>query len=44
MARDLRWFNAPNQFCSRVMNAFNEGTKVHIAVPRAGAQIMERAR
>ncbi len=34
-AKDLRWFKAPNQFCSHVMNAFNEGTKVHIDVPRA---------
>lgn len=34
-ARDLRWFRAPNQFCSHVMNAFNEGTKVHIDVPVA---------
>lgn len=34
-AGDLRWFKAPNQFCSHVMNAFNEGTTVHIDVPRA---------
>lgn len=34
-ASDLRWFKAPNQFCSHVMNAFNEETKVHIDVPRA---------
>ena len=34
-APDLRWFTAPNQFCSHVMNAFNDGTKVHIDVPRA---------
>jgi len=34
-ASDLRWFEAPNQFCSHVMNAFNEGTRVHIDVPRA---------
>lgn len=32
-ARDVRWFKAPNQFISHVMNAFNEGTKVHIDVP-----------
>jgi carotenoid cleavage dioxygenase len=25
----IRWFTAPNQFTSHVMNAFNEGTKVH---------------
>jgi carotenoid cleavage dioxygenase-like enzyme len=34
-ARDLRWFRAPNQFCSHVMNAFSEGTRVHIDVPIA---------
>ena len=34
-ASDLRWFRAPNQFCSHVMNAFNDGTKVHIDVPVA---------
>ncbi|HTW38459.1 MAG TPA: carotenoid oxygenase family protein [Steroidobacteraceae bacterium] len=34
-ARELRWFRAPNQFCSHVMNAFNEGTRVHIDVPLA---------
>ncbi len=34
-ASDLRWFKAPNQFCSHVMNAFDDGTKVYIDVPRA---------
>jgi carotenoid cleavage dioxygenase-like enzyme len=34
-ARDMRWFKAPNCFASHVMNAFNEGTKVHIDVPMA---------
>src|SRR5262249_28415911 len=34
-ASELRWFKAPNQFCSHVMNAFNDGTKVYIDVPRA---------
>ena len=34
-ARDLRWFRAPNQFASHVMNAFNESTKVHIDMPVA---------
>ena len=33
--KDLRLFRAPNQFCSHVMNAFNEGSKVHIDVPVA---------
>jgi carotenoid cleavage dioxygenase-like enzyme len=30
---DLKLFRGPTQFCSHVMNAFNEGTKVHIDVP-----------
>lgn len=34
-ARDLRWFKAPTQFVSHVMNAFNDGSKVHIDVPVA---------
>ncbi len=34
-ARDLRWFRAPNQFCSHVMNAFSDGTRLHIDVPVA---------
>ena len=38
-AKDLRWFKAPNQFCSHVMNAFNDGTKVHIDVPRAAGNM-----
>jgi len=38
-SRDLRLFKAPNQFCSHVMNAFNEGPKVHIDVPVARANM-----
>jgi carotenoid cleavage dioxygenase-like enzyme len=34
-ARDLKWFRAPTQFVSHVMNAFSEGTKIHIDVPVA---------
>jgi carotenoid cleavage dioxygenase len=34
-ADDLRWFRAPNQFCSHVMNAFNDGRRIHIDVPLA---------
>jgi carotenoid cleavage dioxygenase len=34
-ARELRWFRAPNQFCSHVMNAFNDGRKIHLDVPVA---------
>ena len=33
--RDIRWFTAPNQFVSHVMNAFNEGSQVHIDVCRS---------
>jgi carotenoid cleavage dioxygenase-like enzyme len=35
----IRWFSAPNQFMSHVMNAFNEGTKVHIDVCRASGNL-----
>lgn len=28
-AEDLRWFRGPNQFASHVMNAFNDGTRIH---------------
>jgi carotenoid cleavage dioxygenase-like enzyme len=38
-AGDIRWFTAPNQFMSHVMNAFNEGTKVHIDVCRASGNL-----
>lgn len=38
-ARDLKWFKAPTQFCSHVMNAFNEGTRVHIDVPLAAGNM-----
>ncbi len=34
-ARDLRWFKAENCFIGHVMNAFNDGTKVHIDMPVA---------
>jgi carotenoid cleavage dioxygenase-like enzyme len=34
-SRDIRWFHAPNQFASHVMNAFNDGAKVHIDMPVA---------
>ena len=34
-AADMRWFKAPNMFASHVMNAFNDGTKVHFDVPEA---------
>jgi carotenoid cleavage dioxygenase-like enzyme len=34
-ARDVRWFKGPNQFASHVMNAFNDGTKIHLDIPVA---------
>ncbi|MEU9267130.1 carotenoid oxygenase family protein [Streptomyces sp. NPDC048251] len=34
-AEDLRWFKAPNQFASHVMNAFNVGPLVSIDLPVA---------
>jgi carotenoid cleavage dioxygenase-like enzyme len=34
-ARDIRWFKAPNCFASHVMNAFNDGTKIHFDTPVA---------
>ncbi|MEO5598136.1 MAG: carotenoid oxygenase family protein [Novosphingobium sp.] len=34
-ASDIRWFSAPNCFASHVMNAHNDGTKVHLDVPMA---------
>ena len=36
---DIRWFTAPNQFTSHVMNAFNEGTRVHIDVCRSSGNL-----
>jgi carotenoid cleavage dioxygenase-like enzyme len=34
-AEDMRWFSAPNLFASHVMNAYNEGSKVHFDTPMA---------
>lgn len=35
-ARDMRWFKAPSTvFASHVMNAFNEGTRIHFDIPVA---------
>ena len=34
-AKDMRWFKSPNLFCSHVMNAFNDGTRVYFDVPVA---------
>lgn len=32
-ASDIKWFTAPNLFASHVMNAWNDGTKVHFDIP-----------
>ncbi len=34
-ARAMRWFKSPTLFASHVMNAFNDGTKVHFDIPVA---------
>lgn len=34
-AADIKIFTAPNCFASHVMNAFNEGTKIHFDTPEA---------
>ena len=34
-AQDIKIFTAPNCFASHVMNAFNEGTKIHFDTPEA---------
>ncbi len=32
---DIRWFTGPTEFASHVMNAFNDGDKIHIDMPVA---------
>lgn len=34
-AADMRWFKAENLFASHVMNAYNEGSKIHFDTPVA---------
>jgi carotenoid cleavage dioxygenase len=34
-AKDIKTFTAPNLFASHVMNAFNDGTKIHFDTPEA---------
>jgi carotenoid cleavage dioxygenase-like enzyme len=34
-AKDMRWFRSPTLFASHVMNAFNDGTKIHFDIPVA---------
>jgi len=34
-AKDIKWFKRPNLFCSHVMNAFNDGTKIYFDTPVA---------
>lgn len=36
---DIRWFRNPNQFASHVMNAWNEGTKVHLDLCRSSINL-----
>ena len=36
---EIRWFKNPNQFASHVMNAFNEGSKVHLDLCRASINL-----
>ena len=36
---EIRWFRRPNQFVSHVMNAFNEGPKVHIDLCRSSGNL-----
>lgn len=38
-ADQIRWFEAPNQFTSHVMNAFNIGTKVHFDTCRSSGNL-----
>lgn len=34
-AKDMKWFKSPNLFCSHVLNAFNDGTKIYFDTPVA---------
>lgn len=34
-AKDMKWFKSPNLFCSHVMNAFNDGSKIYFDTPVA---------
>ena len=38
-AADIRWFKAPNLFASHVMNAHNDGTKIHFDTPEAAGNM-----
>lgn len=38
-AQELRWFRATAQFCSHVMNAFNDGTRIYFDVPVAAGNM-----
>jgi carotenoid cleavage dioxygenase len=38
-AEDMRWFKAPNQFTSHVMNAWNEGTKIRFDTCRSSGNL-----
>jgi carotenoid cleavage dioxygenase len=32
-AKDVRWFSAPNCFNAHIVNAWNEGSKIHVDLP-----------
>ena len=34
-AEDIRWFTTDNCFASHVMNAYQEGTRIHFDTPEA---------
>ncbi len=38
-AKDIRWFRTHNLFASHVMNAFNDGTKIHFDIPVAAGNM-----
>lgn len=39
-AEDIRWFKGPNCFTAHVMNAFQDGTKIHLDLPVAANNMM----
>jgi carotenoid cleavage dioxygenase len=39
-AEDIRWFTGPNCFTAHVMNAFQDGTKLHLDLPVAANSMM----
>ncbi len=39
-AEDIRWFKGPSCFTAHVMNAFQDGTKIHLDLPVAANNMM----